>query len=215
MDVNDVIHWVNQYGYWALFFCLWLGIVGMPIPDEAVVMTGGFVTSLNLLHVFPAFLVTYLGVISGLTLGFVWGRVLGAPILDRLAKKKNLARYIDKSQELINRYGSFTLCISYFIPIVRHVVPYVAGVAKMAYWRYALFSYSTGLVWTLLFFTAGRYSGVHLEQIGRTIDSYGFYIVVITVFVGARILTLFWLRKNRERSRRSKSAIIELDGTKR
>ena len=43
--------YIEQYGYWALFFCLWLGIIGMPIPDEMIVMSGGFVSSLGILSV--------------------------------------------------------------------------------------------------------------------------------------------------------------------
>jgi membrane-associated protein len=56
---------ISQFGYAALFFALWLGIVGMPIPDEVVVITGGAVSKAGLLQSFPAFIVTYLGVISG------------------------------------------------------------------------------------------------------------------------------------------------------
>lgn len=37
----DIIALIGDYGYVALFFALWLGIVGMPIPDEVIVMTGG------------------------------------------------------------------------------------------------------------------------------------------------------------------------------
>lgn len=120
MDVDGLVILVGQYGYLALFFCLWLGIVGMPIPDEVIVMTGGFVASLGLLQPVPAFFVTYLGVVSGLTLGYVLGRVMGVTVLDRLKTKKNMQLYIEKSQDLINRYGSFSLFISYFFPIVRH-----------------------------------------------------------------------------------------------
>ncbi|MCS5149310.1 DedA family protein, partial [Staphylococcus aureus] len=38
MELHELLSYIEQYGYWALFFCLWLGIIGMPIPDEMIVM---------------------------------------------------------------------------------------------------------------------------------------------------------------------------------
>ena len=55
MELHELLSYIEQYGYWALFFCLWLGIIGMPIPDEMIVMSGGFVSSLGILSIIPAF----------------------------------------------------------------------------------------------------------------------------------------------------------------
>ncbi len=43
------------------------------VPDEVIVMTGGALTANGFLHVLPAFMLTYLGVVSGLSLGYVLG----------------------------------------------------------------------------------------------------------------------------------------------
>ena len=56
MELHELISYIEQYGYWALFFCLWLGIIGMPIPDEMIVMSGGFVSSLGVLSVICVFI---------------------------------------------------------------------------------------------------------------------------------------------------------------
>ena len=88
MELHELLSYIEQYGYTALFFCLWLGIVGMPIPDEMIVMSGGFVSSVGILSVIPAFLLTYLGVVSGLSLGYLLGKVFGTKVLDKLMKRK-------------------------------------------------------------------------------------------------------------------------------
>lgn len=54
MELHELLSYIEQYGYWALFFCLWLGIIGMPIPDEMIVMSGGFVSSLGILSIITA-----------------------------------------------------------------------------------------------------------------------------------------------------------------
>jgi membrane-associated protein len=185
---------LQQFGYAALFFVLWLGIVGLPIPDEVIVMTGGAVTVSTLLHPIPAFILTYLGVVSGLTLGYLLGRYAGTPILTRLRRKKKMEKYLRFSETFFQKYGSFAIGISYFFPIIRHVMPYVVGVHKMSFKRYALFSYTTGLVWTFLFFMIGRYVGNHAREVGTLFYEYGLRVlwlpfVLIAVWGIIRFLT--------------------------
>lgn len=155
MNYDTLVSMIEHYGYAALFFSLWLGIVGMPIPDEVVVMTGGAVTGSGILQVIPAFVLTYLGVISGLSLGYILGRYVGTPVLDKLRRKPRMNKWIGFSERLIVKYGNFALCISYLLPVVRHIMPYLVGINKMSFRRYALLSYSSGLVWTLIFLPWG------------------------------------------------------------
>ncbi len=60
MELQDLLLFIEQYGYFALFFSLWLGIIGMPLPDEMIVMSGGFLSSLGKLVIWKSFLLTYL-----------------------------------------------------------------------------------------------------------------------------------------------------------
>ncbi|WP_010493950.1 DedA family protein [Paenibacillus elgii] len=185
MTYDTLMLWIGQFGYLALFFALWLGIVGMPIPDEVIVMTGGAVTASGLLHPVPAFLLTYLGVVSGLSLGYVLGRYAGTPVLERLRKKKKMDKAIEMSEKLNQKYGSLALIISYFFPVVRHVLPYLVGMNKMSFRRYALLSYTTGFVWTLAFFFIGRLTAGHAQEIGMLIYGYGLKLLWIPLALAA------------------------------
>ncbi|MGR5898346.1 DedA family protein [Bacillus cereus] len=189
MELHELLSYIEQYGYWALFFCLWLGIIGMPIPDEMIVMSGGFVSSLGILNVIPAFLLTYLGVVSGLSLGYILGKIFGTKVLDKLMKKKK-AKYVVKSQEMVEKYGHYALVTSYFIPVVRHVVPYLVGMNNMSFKTYALYSYTTGFLWTLVYFVLGSLFGQHIESIVAVAIEYGLYFGVI-VFIVTGILYLY------------------------
>jgi membrane protein DedA with SNARE-associated domain len=200
MDVHDLLSLIEQYGYIALFLCLWLGIAGMPIPDEMVVMMGGFVSSLHILKPVPAFFMTFLGVISGLSIGYVLGKFIGTPILERLTKRKKI-RYIRQSQRLLHNYGHFALIISYFVPVVRHIVPYLVGLNKMPFKQYALYSYSTGFAWTLLYFILGNLFGQNIEQIVTLVTKYGL-IFGVGIFVA--LIILFFIKHMKSESVGSK-----------
>ncbi|GIP31782.1 DedA family protein [Paenibacillus sp. J2TS4] len=179
MNYDMLLSLIQHFGYAALFFALWLGIIGLPIPDEVIVMTGGVLTANGLLHSFPAFVLTYLGVISGLSLGYVLGRIFGTSVLDRLQRRKRMNHWLDFSKTLVHKYGSFALCISYFFPILRHVMPYVIGLNKMTFRRYALFSFTAGFVWTAVFFIVGRFVGDHVQQVGELVYRHGLRLLWI------------------------------------
>lgn len=191
MELHELLSYIEQYGYGALFFCLWLGIIGIPIPDEMVVMSGGFVSSLGMLSVIPAFLLTYLGVVSGLSLGYILGKIFGVKVLNKLMKKKK-AKYVVKSRGMVGRYGHYALVTSYFIPVVRHIVPYLVGMNNMSFKTYALYSYTTGFVWTLVYFVLGFLFGQHIERIGAIAIEYGVYFGGIIIL----IVSLFYVKRS-------------------
>ncbi|MGE5703960.1 MAG: DedA family protein, partial [Clostridia bacterium] len=85
---------------------------------------------------------------------------------------------------LLAKYGSYALVISYFFPVVRHVIPYLVGIGKMSFRRYAFFSYGAGLIWTLLFFIVGYLFGDHVEEIGKLAYSYGLYVLAAVAGIG-------------------------------
>lgn len=189
---------VQDYGYIALFFALWLGIIGMPVSDEVIVMTGGMLTAFGLLDPIPAVILTYLGVVSGLSLGYILGNCLGAPVLDRIVKNRQKTKYyVDKARAMLDRFGRFALVISCFFPVIRHLVPYLAGIGKMSFRRYVLYSYSSGFVWTLLYFCAGRLFGNHIDQIGLLVTRFGWYTLAVLVLAGLMILGITRFRKSR------------------
>ncbi|WP_338653239.1 DedA family protein [Lysinibacillus sp. Y5S-8] len=192
MELQDLLGFIEQYGYFALFFSLWLGIIGRPLPDEMIVMSGGFLSSLEKMVVWKSFLLTYLGVVSGLSLGYFLGKIFGHRVLDKLIKK-NKAKYLVKSKELLNKYGRFALVLSYFIPIVRHILPYLVGMNNMPFKTYALFSYTTGFVWTLMYFTLGLLFGSQMEVISMLATKYGIYFGIISVIISS--FYYFYIRK--------------------
>ncbi|MFD2370285.1 DedA family protein [Brevibacillus sp. GCM10020057] len=178
MEINLLMSIIEQYGYLAIFFLLWLGIVGLPIPDELVVATGGFLVSIGLLDPACAFLAGYLGVASGLTIGFLLGKYFGKPILQWLSKSEKMRHAVERSTALLQKYGTSALCISYLFPVVRHVVPYLVAMGGMTYRRYALLSYPIGLVWTIAFYLLGYIFGNHVEVIIGMIRHYGIYTLL-------------------------------------
>jgi len=198
MDINLLVTIIEQYGYLAIFFMLWLGIVGLPIPDELVVATAGFLASVSLLDPVSSFLFSFLGVASGLTIGFLLGKWFGKPILAWLSKNEKMRRSIGKAAHLQKKYGTLALCVSYLFPVVRHVVPYLVAMGGMSFRRYVMISFPVGLAWTVAFYLIGYTCGRNVETLIPLIRSYGWQaLIVLLVLIAAGWLARRLLILNR------------------
>jgi membrane-associated protein len=195
MDVDMMTGLIQHLGYAALFFVLCLGLVSIPVPNEVIVMTAGAVSAGGTLLALPAFLCTYLGVLSGLTFGYTMGRKYGKPLLQRWRKKERIGKALHVAEKLLSRYGKFALSASYFFPLVRHVMPYLAGMNQINFKLFATFSYATGLVWTLLYFMLGRLMGSQVQETGYAIYYYGIRILALLVAALAILGFVKWITR--------------------
>lgn len=160
MEIETIL---ATYGYAALFFAFCLGVVGMPIPNEVVVMSGGAASSGGALLPVPAFLAAFAGICCGLTVGYVIGRYVGMPILTRIAKGPRREKAVKRAQELVDKYGGVALLFTYFIPFVRNMMPYVVGANAMTFGTFALYGYTGAFVWTALYFLIGYTTGTTIR----------------------------------------------------
>jgi membrane-associated protein len=188
MGTQGILALITQYGYAALFLCLFLGIAGLPINDESLVMLAGLTAARGLLSPVPAFLVTYAGVLCGMNIGFVLGRFLGSGLLDWLcARSPRMQHHVERARGWIAGRGPLFIWVTYYIPGVRHVVPYLLGIGNMAYWRFALVAFSGALIWTSIFYAVGYVVGDNLDQVALMLHRYGLYAGVAAAIIAAAV----------------------------
>ena len=194
---------VEDMGYVAFFLALCLGLIGLPIPNEAVVMTGGALAASELLAPVPAFIVIYLGISCGLTFGYGVGRATGSQLGKRFERKKNFTRALASSQRLSKRYGSLAISFSIFLPLLRHITMYAVGLNKLPYLRFASFAYVTAFLWTLVYFLIGMFLSDYVDTIGGQVNRYGTLLVWGILGAGAvyAIYRILASRKRKEEER--------------
>ncbi|WP_417899143.1 DedA family protein [Bacillus haimaensis] len=157
MDFDIILQLIRDYGYIGLFFWLWLGMFGIPVPNEVLVSSIGIISYKGILQTTPALLTIYLGVISSLTTCYLLGRCLGSGLYSTMEKNEKVEASLARGEALINKYHAFALCISYFLPGARNVVPFLAGFMKLPFYQFALAAYSAAIVWVTIFFFMGNY----------------------------------------------------------
>jgi membrane-associated protein len=195
MDLDLIMGILDEKGYLGLFLWLWMGIFGVPVPNEVFTLTVGFAAAMKVLHPAAAFLVTYLGILAALTTLYLLGRLLGRRLLNFMEKRKRFSKSISQSLIFMEKYHAFSLTLSYFIPGVRNFVPLLYGFSKLPYRVFALFSYTGALVWLTVVFTIGYLFGDHSAMILKYGKEFG--LAAIAVFAVLAI----WLVRRKVRSR--------------
>ena len=93
------------------------------------------------------------------------------------------------------KFGPFLLIIGYFIPGVRHVTAYLAGINKYSYKKFALFAYLGAMTWCFTFITLGKALGENWIHVGAYLSRYSLYVLFV-LLLGA-ILFFTFRRKKR------------------
>lgn len=91
--MDTLLNFIEQIGHYALFFVLCLGLVGLPVPNEVVAMTGGALAASGILSPAPSFIMTFLGVCSGSTVGFMLSRFTASKLLNRVGESRRFASF--------------------------------------------------------------------------------------------------------------------------
>lgn len=171
---QSLIDFLQQYGYIGIFLFLVLGIVGLPLPDEIMMTFIGYLASIDSLNLYLTYLSALLGSASGITISYILGQRLGYPFLKKYGKKFFITRRrLLISQLLFRKYGNWLLFIGYFIPGVRHVTAYLAGIAKMSFYRFAIYAYLGAIVWCATFIGLGYILGASWEMVFDLLHQYG------------------------------------------
>ena len=196
--MESLTQWIVQYGYPGLTALLMLGIVGIPIPDETLLVFSGFLVYQGKLHALPTFLAGFAGAVSGITLSYLLGRTLGRSVVDRYGRFLHLTEErLNRVEAWFERVGEWLLPIGFFVPGLRHFTALTAGLAGLPFGRFGIFAYCGAAVWVGFFLLLGYFVGDQWKPAMLIIHRYTGWVIA-----GAVALTLLgWLLQQHFRKR--------------
>jgi membrane protein DedA with SNARE-associated domain len=200
MIKETVLQLVTEYGYYGLFLSLVLGIVGLPIPDEILMTYSGFLISQGRMHYLTTLFAATCGSIVGITASYWMGRRYGLPLVQRFGRRLGITEdRLNRVNFWYNRFGKIVLMIGYFIPGVRHVTAFTAGISQMRFASFATYAYLGGIVWSFTFITLGKMLGVHWTKVTALSHRFLFWVLILLIAGGVLYTVLFWRRTRRRR----------------
>lgn len=155
---------VTDYGAWiyAILFLIVFcetGLVVTPfLPGDSLLFAVGALAAGGKLDLWLAMGLVFVAAVLGDTVNYSIGKFAGRQLIakfPRLIKQKHL----DQTHAFFERYGGKTIVIARFVPIVRTLAPFVAGIGAMTYRRFMLFNLGGALLWVGLVTPAGYLFG--------------------------------------------------------
>src|SRR5215469_15810126 len=146
--MGGVFDWIVSNGPAALFVLLLLGVVGLPIPDETLLVFCGYLISQGKLSTVPTFLAGVAGTWCGISVSYMIGRTFGLGVVHKFGKYLHITEErLAKVHAWFDRIGHWALFVGYFIAGVRHFTAIVAGMSKLKFGYFALYAWTGGVVW--------------------------------------------------------------------
>jgi membrane protein DedA with SNARE-associated domain len=196
--MDTVLTWVTHYGSVSLFFLLMLGIVGLPVPDETLLVFSGYLIFKGKLNPVFTFCMALLGSGTGITVSYFLGRVYGLKLIQKYGPYIHLtAERYEKAHAWFEKIGRWSLVFGYYIAGVRHVTAMVAGASGLEYPLFAVFAYSGATTWVLVFLSLGYFLGDSWQSASENIHRYISIVCLSLAGVAAVYLLGRYLLKKR------------------
>lgn len=202
---------LDNLNYGTVFLLMLLESTVIPVPSELVVSPAAYHAAAGEMNVFLVILFATIGADCGATINYLAGYYLGRPIIYRFANSRwghacllNQEK-IERSERYFNDHGAVATITGRLIIGIRHLISIPAGLARMNYWRFLLYTTIGAGVWHAILAALGWYlhTVVPENQLNATIEVYGEYIkwgIIALVVVVAAFFIVRHLLKRRRRS---------------
>jgi membrane protein DedA with SNARE-associated domain len=194
--INSLVDWlvqaIDSLGYLGVGLAIFLESFIAPIPSQIILPFSGFVASQGSLNIVLVIIVAAFGAYLG-TLPFYFVGLWGDEFVRRFLKKYGKYLFIsqgdlDKGYTAFEKYGFGIVFFGRFIPLVRSVISFPAGAARMKFWVFSVFTYTGSLIFASILCLAGYFLGESWHIVAVYIEEYE--RVVMTVLV---ILLLLYI----------------------
>ena len=191
----------DAVGY--LGVAIWVAIesVIIPIPSELVLPFAGFLvgtgTAIEPLTGSPwsywlVVLAGTLGATIGALIAYAIGAWGGRPIIERWGRYLGISSAdLDRAEDFFARHGEAAAFFGRMIPVIRSLVSFAAGVARMPLVKFTVFSFLGSLPFTALLVFAGVQLGANWETVGGVLKQFEYAIVGVLVLI---VLAWIWFR---------------------
>jgi membrane protein DedA with SNARE-associated domain len=196
----------------------WLGVVvimalesaNIPIPSEVTMpLSGWMLVQAKGGTALQAFLLGGFWGAVGCTIGSIISYALGAwggrPLVERYGKYILVSHEdLKKADQWFARWGDWAAFISRLLPIVRTFISFPAGVVRMNFPRFTIYSFVGSFIWCGLLALGGFYFGEHWEELRAIMRPFDIPIAIVIVAAGVYYV-YHHLRKNRKREQSAES----------
>jgi len=164
-----VVKIISDSGYLGVGFLMTLESACLPIPSEIIMPFSGYLVVLGRFSLWFVIIWGTIGNLLGSIIAYSIGFYGGRPFIERYGKYVLIRREeLDKSQRFFEKHGSLSIFFSRLLPVIRTFISFPAGISKMPFWKFCLYTLIGSLFWSALL----SYIGVFLGENWKSLEVY-------------------------------------------
>ena len=181
-----IIQLIQQTGYVGVFILMALESALIPIPSEVTMPFAGFLVQQGKLNLYLVILVGAFANLVGSLVAYGLGYYLEETVILGLIKKYGKfvlvsTKEYEHSMHWFRRYGDSVAFFSRILPAVRTFISLPAGLAKMNFWKFSIYTFFGSLIWSALLTYVGVYLGSKWDTIGVYFHKFDLILAVLLI----------------------------------
>jgi membrane-associated protein len=181
VDLLGIIKTAGYAGIWGAVF-LESGVpVFFFLPGDSLLFTAGFLASQGFLNIELLALGCFVAAVAGNMLGYEIGRRVGMKIFSRPEGRFVKRVHLEMTQRFYARHGAMAVITARFMPVIRTLVPFLAGVAQMPYRQFMAYTVVGAFLWGCCLTVAGYFFGQIIPP--EHVDDYLLPIIVAIIIL--------------------------------
>lgn len=195
---------IYEIGYVGVMVLMAMESMIFPVPSEAVMPFTGFLVYEEKFSWVGIFIFSTLGSIIGSSISYLMGLYGGRAFILKYGKYFLLEKeHLEITEKFFSKYGEITILISRFIPVVRHLISIPAGMARMNFMKFIIFTTIGASAWNMFL----AYVGYILKSNWKEIMKYSKVfdlIVILAIF----LLSVYFLYKQLKKSKQKGKVML-------
>ena len=200
--INSVTNLIYNLGYFGIFSAALIETLFPIIPSELIFPLAGYIVHSQNLGIEQVIMFGFMGSL-GSTLGAIIIYLIALKVGRRIVLK--IGKYIlisesklEKSEAWFQKYGKMAVLLGRLAPGVRELISIPAGLSRMNFFEFTLFTFIGSFLWSLSLTMIGYYLGNAWDEFSQE-SSKAFHIISLTIIISLVLIFIFKLYKKRKR----------------
>ena len=192
--VDAVTNLIGDHGVPAVFFLMVLESACLPVPSEVIMLFAGYLVSIDQMTLTEAVVAGTLGNVVGSWIAWGIGISGGRVLLERHGRWLHITpARLDMADRWFERRGERIVLIGRCLPIIRTFISLPAGIARMPFWRFTIYTAIGSFIWVLALALIGVQVGAQWEEWHKRLEVLD-YLVAAGIVAGIAYLVVRWRR---------------------
>ncbi len=191
-----IVSFISGSGYLGITLLMAIESACIPLPSEVIMPFSGYLVSIGRFSLVGVVLAGAVGCNIGSIVAYYIGAVGGRPLAERYGHYVLVTRHdLERADRWFARYGDWAVFFARLLPVVRTFIALPAGIARMNFVRFNIYTFLGSLPWCLVL----AYAGMKLGERWKNLEPY--FHRFDTVFMILLVVGILWFIRNRWKNR--------------